>query len=309
MSRRTAEANKAIAAAWEREQQLVNEGKGTRDWTTEQQIDILEKGKAYDYDGRALEGHHMKSVAVFPEHQGNPDNIQFLSRSEHFEAHGGSFQNPTNGYYNPIGGKTIIFTGDNLIPCQIIILSNPVIDSKKIPNIDCDKVAETAPMESEIEVDKTINHNKSMNITPQKIELPPKTNKSKKDDKFILQGFRRVKDAFRNFETNHPVATEVIKTVGPIVAEFAITYGTSVAMNGFGSKTKTSASHGTIHSSSTKTSSNSNTIENVASAISKTVEKGTHASPIKHTVSGYTKHINGKEIYVSSYVRGGKTNK
>ena len=44
------ERNKAVRKAWEREQQLVQEGRGTRDWTEEQQKDILdpEKGKAYD---------------------------------------------------------------------------------------------------------------------------------------------------------------------------------------------------------------------------------------------------------------------
>ena len=51
MSRRTAEASKAIAVAWENEQKLVQEGKGTRDWTPEQQKDILERGKAYDENG------------------------------------------------------------------------------------------------------------------------------------------------------------------------------------------------------------------------------------------------------------------
>ena len=55
MSRRTAEASKAIRLAWEREQELVREGKGTRDWIEEQQKDILDpdKGKAYDEDGKA----------------------------------------------------------------------------------------------------------------------------------------------------------------------------------------------------------------------------------------------------------------
>ena len=48
MSRRTADSNKAISVAWENEQQRVSEGKGTRDWTPEQQQDILERGKAYD---------------------------------------------------------------------------------------------------------------------------------------------------------------------------------------------------------------------------------------------------------------------
>lgn len=45
MSRRTSESNKAILAAWNREQGHVQEGKGTRDWSPEQQQDILEKVK------------------------------------------------------------------------------------------------------------------------------------------------------------------------------------------------------------------------------------------------------------------------
>ena len=90
MSRRTAEAHKAIEAAWQNEQQLVREGKGTRDWTPEQQQDILNIGKAYDGDGKAFEGHHMKSVEKYPDYQGNPENIQFLTRSEHCEAHNGN---------------------------------------------------------------------------------------------------------------------------------------------------------------------------------------------------------------------------
>ena len=31
-----------------------------------------------------------------------------------------------------------------------------------------------------------------------------------------------------------------------------------------------------------------------------------YASPIEHTVSGYTRHWNGKEIHVAQYTRGGK---
>ena len=44
MSRRTSEASKAIRAAWLKEQELIAEGKGTRDWTSEQQKEILELG-------------------------------------------------------------------------------------------------------------------------------------------------------------------------------------------------------------------------------------------------------------------------
>ena len=73
------ERNKAIRQAWEKEQQLVREGKGTRDWTNEQQQDILDpdKGKAYDDQGRAFEGQHMKSAAEYPEYQGNPEQKRY----------------------------------------------------------------------------------------------------------------------------------------------------------------------------------------------------------------------------------------
>lgn len=59
MSRRTADASKAIRLAWEKEQQRVLEGEGTRDWTEKQQQDIIDRGKAYDEDGKAFEGQHM----------------------------------------------------------------------------------------------------------------------------------------------------------------------------------------------------------------------------------------------------------
>lgn len=125
MSRRTSESNKAITTAWENEQILVNEGKGTRDWTPEQQRDILERGKAYDNDGKAFRGHHMRSVSICPEEQGNPYNIQFLSHEEHIEAHVICWQ-PTNWYYDPVTRKKIDFGDGPIIPCKVIELSNPV---------------------------------------------------------------------------------------------------------------------------------------------------------------------------------------
>lgn len=127
MSKRTFEANKAILAAWEKEQDLVRAGKGTRDWTQEQQQDILDRGKAYDEDGKAFHGQHMKSVEKYPEYQGNPNNIQFLTKAEHLEAHQGSWQNPTNWYYDPVSKQFFAFGECELIPCEVIKLSNPVI--------------------------------------------------------------------------------------------------------------------------------------------------------------------------------------
>ena len=129
MSRRTSEASKAIRLAWENERQLVREGKGTRDWTREQQQSILDEniGKAYDDNGKAFEGHHMKNAETYPEYQGEAENIEFLTRAEHQDAHGGNFQNSTNGYYDPITHTTVNFGEGKYKPCEIIDLSTPVI--------------------------------------------------------------------------------------------------------------------------------------------------------------------------------------
>ena len=125
MSNRTSLAQKAIRDAWKREQSLVQNGKGTRDWTAEQQKDIIDIGIAYDENGVAFQGQHMKSVEQYPEFQSDSNNIQFLTRDEHLEAHGGNWQNPTNGYYDYRTKKMIAF-GDALPPCPIIKLSNPI---------------------------------------------------------------------------------------------------------------------------------------------------------------------------------------
>jgi hypothetical protein len=89
------ERRKAVAAAWKREKCLVSAGIGTRDWTPKEQREILKKGKATGY-----QGHHMKSVDGHNSRAGDPNNIQFLNRKEHLKAHGGSYRNNTNGYYD-----------------------------------------------------------------------------------------------------------------------------------------------------------------------------------------------------------------
>lgn len=167
MSRRTSEANKAIAAAWSNEQQLVREGKGTRDWTPEQQQDILEKGKAYDENGKAFEGHHMKSAEAYPEYQGDPENIQFLSRAEHFDAHGGNFQNPTNGYYDPETGETKDFGENKYEPCEVKELSAPIAqkntnaeeDTEAMKNDENMKEAESVNEDESIDNGETVDKN------------------------------------------------------------------------------------------------------------------------------------------------------
>lgn len=131
MSNRTSESNKAISEAWTNEKQLVLQGKGTRNWTPEQQRDILTRGKAYGEDGKAFEGHHMKSAEAYPESQGEATNIEFLSRSEHLSAHNGDFKNPTNGYYNPHTGETKDFGEGAHEPCKAKKLSETVAVEKE----------------------------------------------------------------------------------------------------------------------------------------------------------------------------------
>ena len=68
----------------------------------------------------------MKSVEQYPEYQVESGNIQFLTRKEHLEAHDGSWQNPTNWFFDPISKEKIDFGDGPFIPCKTFDLRNPV---------------------------------------------------------------------------------------------------------------------------------------------------------------------------------------
>ncbi len=169
MSERTSKANNAIRLAWENERKLVMEGKGTRNWIPDQQKDILEYGKAYDENGKAFQGQHMKSVEKYPEFQGDPENIQFLTAQEHLEAHHGSWKNSTNWRYDPETKEYFDFGEEKYIPCPVIELSDPIV---KIPNSD-----DTSSKKSE-----EVNTNKTNEAI-----IPPE----KKDD-YLNKGKKQV---------------------------------------------------------------------------------------------------------------------
>lgn len=242
MPRCPAEADKAIRLAWERERELVSKGLGTRDWTPEQQQDILEYGKAFDDDGKAFEGQHMKSAAQYPEYQGNPDNIQFLTRKEHLEAHNGSWLNPSNWYYDPIEKQFFDFGDGDPIPCTVIELSNPVV---LVDKCNTDEVADEA---TQAEEKPSSGADPPSKDSKQTIESDtsvynPKTSP---DTNAVLQkraidGINNIANTVKEFSDKHPVATALVKLgVGAVGVYF-----TSKAV---GSISKSKHSEPTNHS-------------------------------------------------------------
>ena len=112
------------------------QGKGTRNWTIEQQIQILndETPTYIDENGieRSFEGHHMYSKNEYPKYSADPENIQALMKSsEHLSgAHGnGGTQTPTQGYYDEISKQTFDFTSGK-------------VDQGYPPVIDLDELAD-----------------------------------------------------------------------------------------------------------------------------------------------------------------------
>ena len=86
----------AVKKAWKNEANNVrNGGNGiTRPWTSAEKAELLKNGKVKGYVG-----HHMKSVSGYPNLAGNADNIQFLTRAEHFRAHKFNWQTVTHGFF------------------------------------------------------------------------------------------------------------------------------------------------------------------------------------------------------------------
>lgn len=221
MSRRTSEASRAVRAAWQKEQELVSAGKGTRDWTPEQQKEILELGKAYYHsedpddsnDGKAFEGHHMKSAETYPEYQGDPENIQFLSRPEHLEAHGGDYRNPTNGYFDPVTKIMRDFGDNKYVPCEIIKLTDPIASLNSVLQVSSE-MSEISPKENvekslEIEQRKYDSVPKEPSVSKTSIArkvLPP----SKGIGERIMDFCRAVKEGIKE----NPEIVEGLKVVG-----------------------------------------------------------------------------------------------
>ena len=115
---------KAVDQAWKNEQDRVRHGEGTRNWSVAQQAELLDYGKVTGF-----EGSHMMNVKDYPEYAANPDNIQFLPSTAHFEGvHEGYPRgvNP-NGRFDENTGE-VIPAEDGQIPKQPIVELNDKYD-------------------------------------------------------------------------------------------------------------------------------------------------------------------------------------
>lgn len=108
---------KAVDGAWEREKEFVQNGHGTREWTVEQQAELLREGHVTGF-----EGSHMMSVKDYPEYAGKPENIQFLPSVAHFEGvhQGDPVRIHPNGRFDENTGE-VISAKDGQIPEQPVI--------------------------------------------------------------------------------------------------------------------------------------------------------------------------------------------
>lgn len=282
------ERNKAVREAWNKELELVQEGKGTREWTPEQQKDILEKGRAYDENGKAFEGQHMKSAEMYPEYQGEPGNIQFLTRTEHLEAQDGNWQNPTNWYYNPVTKEKFDFGDGPFIPCEIIQLPEPIISLTRDSTIQENVIEEKEDFSKDV-LKQSAETNKKTYSKPETSKSPKvQVEVPKKANNMFVKGLKSV----GRFIAEHPV--ESLEIAGVAIGGVAKAIS-SIKGSGSG-KTR----------STTSASGNSSVAEKVADI----VEKASRSLPSENDVTGHKQRYHTKNGVVwkdkAPYHRGGK---
>lgn len=317
MSRRTSESNKTIAQAWEREKQRVSEGNGTRDWTPDQQRDILERGKAYDENGKAFEGQHMRSAEMHPECQGNPNNIQFLTREEHLAAHDGDWRNPTNWYYNPVTKEKHDFGNGPIIPCDVIELSEPL----NIPIAEDTSVSDS----EEVAVsnkEETINSHPETGPPvggpsqpyPERQKVSKVSASALPTKSGVFFGFiKKAAKATGSFISTHKC--EIIVgglAIGGAVLKAAIDSDSSGSGGSGGSDSDSGSSYSCDFSPDLDADFGEST-EGEADCdygdSGNENDDGTErSSPREHDVAGYDRQQNGKTVHVRPHKRGGRNN-
>lgn len=317
MSRRTSEASKAIRKAWEKEQRLVAEGKGTRDWTVEQQNEILKCGKAYHHnddpndkhDGGAFIGHHMKSAEAYPEYQCDADNIQFLSYPEHQEAHKGNWKIPSNWYYNPQTKEYVDFGENKYDPCEVISLSEPVripvVESKESDDTlknSADSAKEKAAEESQPSPQKKESaHSEKAPHRQVPTTPPPEVHESFGDK--VMHAVKAVKE----FDEKHPVIAGIVKWGGAAALAAVLAYVASKSSGSGGGRASGNDDDGYFSPSDSSDDYSGNSTDTDYDDLSVSRDyPDERSSPREHDVSGYDRQQNGRTVHVNPYKRGGK---
>ena len=305
------ERNKAIRLAWERERELVLQGKGTRDWSLDQQKDILDpdKGKAYDENGRAFEGQHMKSAAEYPEYQGDPNNIQFLTREEHLAAHKGSWQNPTNWYYNPETKEFVDFGENGPIPCEVISLGEPlqisIIDGQETSN----GLKEPAKMENTLSEQTQSPRQENLlhlseNTSQKKHNAGPPEMHERFGDKIF-----HVVDGAKKFVEKHPnLVKSAAGAVTTVVTVVVVACVKKIHDSGGGSSSSSSDNYYSGSSDDDYNDSSSSDECDIPSSSRDYPDE--RSSPEEHTVSAHGQHYHTRDGVIwkekDPYQRGGK---
>lgn len=308
MSKESAkERNKAIRLAWEREQELVLQGKGTRDWSLDQQKDILDpnKGKAYDKNGRAFEGQHMKSAAEYPEYEGDPNNIQFLTREEHLVAHKGSWKNSTNWYYNPETKEFVDFGENGPIPCEVIILSEslstPIFDRQENSNglKEPARLENTSSERTQSPRQEDLSHRSENTSQKKPSAVPPEVHQSFGDK------MPHVVDGVIKFVEKHPTVIKVAVIVGGAVGAAFVK---KIRDSGGGSSLSSSDDYYSGSSDDDYNDSSSSDEWDIPSSSRDYPDE--RSSPEEHTVSAHGQHYHTRDGVIwkekDPYQRGGK---
>ncbi|MGO5314991.1 teneurin-3 [Bilifractor sp. LCP21S3_A7] len=306
------ERNKAIRLAWERKQKLVAEGKGTRDWSQDQQKDILDpvKGKAYDENGRAFEGQHMKSAAEYPEYQGDPDNIQFLTREEHLEAHKGSWKNSTNWYYHPETKEFVDFGENKPIPCEANYLSEPVCSPVINSHYKNDNLKEPSKAEAESrERVKPLRQEDAAHHLETKSQSKTMVPTPEVHESFVDKVLRAV-DAAKEFSERHPILIEIVKVVADVVLVNGVAAVASKFSGGGGSSegNKSDSSSSDLVDDYSGQADDNDDGDDCSDLSGSRDYPDERSSPREHDVSGYDRQQNGKTVHVNPYKRGGRHN-
>lgn len=317
MSKRTSASHKAIRIAWERERELVSNGQGTRDWTPEQQKTILDpdRGKAYDENEVPFQGQHMKSVQEYPEHEGNPDNIQFLSRKEHLEAHKGNWQNPTNWYYDPVEKQFFDFGDSAPIPCKIIELSNPII---RVENRNTDTVVDEFKQTEKKHTSGTdppnpnLSQSSSSNTSIRNAVISPEikhTQKGNRFNSFFTGAKNAVKHLWKNYRSEIISAAIVALPVAlEAIASFSKSGDSSNTSRDIDTQPSSPFNGNDFYQSVEDTFPDPPIITNNAVDDDPSAEK--RKSPIPHNVNAKGQHywINGERVWKEKedYRRGDK---